>query len=61
MVRERYSHIEAGELGDVATEALSQVDGTQGLDNGGVQIRVESEAVRSLSALCPKPTAPTAV
>ena len=27
MVRERYSHIEAGELGDVATEALSEVDG----------------------------------
>lgn len=28
MVRERYSHIEAGELGDVATEALSEVDGS---------------------------------
>ena len=27
MVRERYSHIEAGELGDVATEALSEIDG----------------------------------
>ena len=27
MVRERYSHIEAGELGDVATEALADVDG----------------------------------
>jgi integrase len=27
MVRERYSHIEAGELGDVATEALEHVDG----------------------------------
>jgi hypothetical protein len=27
MVRERYSHIEAGELGDVATDALSEVDG----------------------------------
>jgi len=27
MVRERYSHIEAGELGDVATEALAEVDG----------------------------------
>ena len=27
MVRERYSHIEAGELGDVATEALEKVDG----------------------------------
>jgi integrase len=27
MVRERYSHIEAGELGDVATETLSEVDG----------------------------------
>jgi integrase len=27
MVRERYSHIEAGELGDVATEALNEVDG----------------------------------
>jgi integrase len=26
MVRERYSHIEAGELGDVATEALERVD-----------------------------------
>ena len=26
MVRERYSHIEAGELGDVATEALAQID-----------------------------------
>ncbi|MUV88557.1 site-specific integrase [Halapricum sp. CBA1109] len=28
MVRERYSHIEAGELGDVATEALAEVDGS---------------------------------
>ena len=27
MVRERYSHIEAGELGDIATEALDEVDG----------------------------------
>jgi integrase len=27
MVRERYSHIQAGELGDVATEALDRVDG----------------------------------
>jgi len=26
MVRERYSHIEAGELGDVATEALEEID-----------------------------------
>lgn len=26
MVWERYSHIEAGELGDVATEALEEVD-----------------------------------
>ncbi|WP_257300374.1 phage integrase SAM-like domain-containing protein [Haloarchaeobius sp. FL176] len=26
MVRDRYSHIEAGELGDVATEALDEVD-----------------------------------
>jgi integrase len=26
MIRERYSHIEAGELGDVATEALEDVD-----------------------------------
>jgi len=26
MVRERYSHIEAGELGDVATEALAEID-----------------------------------
>lgn len=25
--RERYSHIEAGELGDIATEALEAVDG----------------------------------
>jgi hypothetical protein len=30
MVRERYSHIEAGELGDVATEALDDVDGSVG-------------------------------
>jgi len=30
MVRERYSHIEAGELGDVATEALNQVDSDLG-------------------------------
>jgi integrase len=28
MVRERYSHIEAAELGDVATEALEAFDGT---------------------------------
>lgn len=27
MVRERYSHIEAGELGDIAAEALEEVDG----------------------------------
>ena len=27
MVRGRYSHIEAGELGDVATEALDEIDG----------------------------------
>ena len=27
MVRERYPHIEAGELGDVATEALNETDG----------------------------------
>jgi len=27
MGRERYSHIEAGELGDVATEALDEIDG----------------------------------
>jgi hypothetical protein len=26
MVRERYSYIEAGELGDVATEALEEID-----------------------------------
>jgi hypothetical protein len=26
MVRERYSHIEAGELGNVATEALNEID-----------------------------------
>ncbi|WP_283402478.1 phage integrase SAM-like domain-containing protein [Halorubrum sp. DM2] len=26
MVRERYSHIEAGELGDIATEALDEID-----------------------------------
>jgi integrase len=31
MVRERYSHIEAGELGDVATEALDEVDPVSGL------------------------------
>jgi hypothetical protein len=30
MVRERYSHIEAGELGDVATEALDEIDGKSG-------------------------------
>jgi hypothetical protein len=29
MVRERYSHIEAGELGDVATEALNEIDAGQ--------------------------------
>ncbi|WP_424016275.1 tyrosine-type recombinase/integrase (plasmid) [Halorientalis pallida] len=29
MVRERYSHIEAGELGNVATEALQEVDGAE--------------------------------
>jgi len=29
MVRERYSHIEAGELGDVATEALEEIDSTR--------------------------------
>ena len=27
MVRERYSHIEAEELGDVATEAVEEIDG----------------------------------
>ena len=27
MVRDRYSHIEAGALGDVATEALAEVNG----------------------------------
>ncbi|MFW5956378.1 MAG: site-specific integrase, partial [Halorhabdus sp.] len=27
MVRERYTHIEAGELGDVATEAIDELDG----------------------------------
>jgi len=27
MVRKRYSHIEAGELGDIAAEALDEVDG----------------------------------
>ena len=27
MVRERYSHIEAGELGDLATDALDEIDG----------------------------------
>lgn len=26
IVRERYSHIEAGELGDVATETLTEID-----------------------------------
>jgi len=30
MVRERYSHIEAGELGDVATEALEDIDSIDG-------------------------------
>ncbi|WP_424005155.1 phage integrase SAM-like domain-containing protein (plasmid) [Haloarcula salina] len=30
MVRERYSHIEAGELGDVATEALDEIDSLPG-------------------------------
>ena len=30
MVRERYSHIEAGELGDVATEALEDIDTLSG-------------------------------
>jgi integrase len=30
MVRERYSHIEAGELGDVATEALDEIDSISG-------------------------------
>jgi hypothetical protein len=30
MVRERYSHIEAGELGNVATEALNDIDGNLG-------------------------------
>ena len=30
MVRERYSHIEAGELGDVATEALEEIDSISG-------------------------------
>jgi len=32
MVRERYSHIEAGELGDVATEALDEIDSISGSD-----------------------------
>jgi hypothetical protein len=27
MVRERYSHVEADEIGDVAIEALSEIDG----------------------------------
>jgi integrase len=31
MVREQYSHIEAGELGDVATEALDQFDTISGV------------------------------
>ncbi len=31
MVRERYSHIEAGELGDVATEALNEIDPVSGV------------------------------
>ena len=30
IVRERYSHIEADELGDVATEALDQIDNFSG-------------------------------
>jgi hypothetical protein len=29
IVRERYSHIQAGELGDVATEALEEVDSVE--------------------------------
>ncbi|CAI50858.1 XerC/D-like integrase (plasmid) [Natronomonas pharaonis DSM 2160] len=29
MVRKRYSHIEAGELGDVAAEALDEIDGSR--------------------------------
>jgi integrase len=33
MVRERYSHIEAGELGDVATEALNEIDSTSENDD----------------------------
>jgi hypothetical protein len=33
MVRERYSHIEAGELGDVATEALHEIDSIPGDDD----------------------------
>jgi len=33
MVRERYSHIEAGELGDVATEALDETDTVPGIED----------------------------
>ena len=35
MVRERYSHIEAGELGDLATDALDEIDGGIGDEVGG--------------------------
>lgn len=35
MVRERYAHIEAGELGDMATEALAAVDGTPSAGDDG--------------------------
>ncbi|MXR53019.1 site-specific integrase [Halovenus sp. WSH3] len=33
MVRERYSHIEAGELGDAATEALDEIDRPESIDH----------------------------
>lgn len=33
MVRERYSHIEAGELGDVVTEALDEIN-PSGMNDG---------------------------
>jgi len=32
MVRERYSHIEAGELGDIATEALDDIEPQHSVD-----------------------------
>jgi hypothetical protein len=37
MVRERYSHTEAGELGEVATEALNEIDSIPSEDQNGRQ------------------------